>query len=184
MRFTSDHRLEAGKAQEWGYTANFVFLIFAELFVLNYDFLKSCIVMLPYLLIQSALVLDVTSSTLLRTTVQGERVPCWIAPPRSTTPACVTTPWTLELSVVSEPYSCMKGCHASWNSFTPSLLYMRARKWGSPCSSGGSRGGSMGFMDTPILKGCLRKYYAQTYSCLLIPPFSKFNSAARNGDML
>ena len=188
MHFTSDHKPEARKAQEWGYTTICIFLIFAELFGLNYDFLKSCIVTLPYLLIQSALVLDVTSSTLLRTTVQGERVPCWIAPPRSTIPACVTTPWTLELSVVSEPYSCpaclMKGCHASWNSFTPSLLCMRARKWGSPCSSGRSRGGSMGFMEPPLLKGCLRKYYAQTYSCLLIPPFSKFNSAAWNGDML
>ena len=117
MHFTSDHKPEARKAQEWGYTTICVFLIFAELFGLNYDFLKSCIVMLPYLLIQSALVLDVTSSTLLRTTVQGERVPCWIAPLRSTIPACVTTPWTLELSVVSESYSC-PAC-LIWKGVTP-----------------------------------------------------------------
>ena len=30
-------------------------------------------------------------------------------------------------------------------------------------ASGGSRGGSMGSMEPPLLKGCLRKYYALTY---------------------
>ena len=45
--------------------------------------------------------------------------------------------------------------------------------------SGVSRGGSMGSMEPPLLKGCLGKYYAQTCARTLVTPFT--NSSLRLG---
>ena len=41
------------------------------------------------------------------------------------------------------------------------------------------RGGSMGSMEPPLLKGCLRKYYSQTCARTLVTPFT--NSSLRLG---
>ena len=41
------------------------------------------------------------------------------------------------------------------------------------------RGGSMGSMEPPLLKGCLGKYYAQTCARTLVTPFT--NSSLRLG---